>query len=131
MFSYDPTTPLGQVRLLAVDADAPNARFTDADISAFMALSSNNVRLSAALALDTRAAEAAIVQGFTKFAGILLDGPKVADTLSAAAAELRRQVFEGDDGSDASPFLIAEMVVDAFSYREKLISEMLRQSSGG
>jgi len=128
-FSYDPATLVGQVRLLSVDIDAANVSFQDADISAFLAMNNNNVRLSAAQALDTLAANAALVQGRTRFAGIQLDGQVVAEALSSLAAELRRQVHQGEDGSDASPFLIAEMVVDPFSYRDKLVNEMLRQSS--
>lgn len=128
-FSYDPSTPAGLVRLLAIDSDSDNARFMDSEITAFLTLNNSNVRLAAAQALDTLASEAALVQGKTKFEGMMLDGQVIADALSKQAGELRRQVYQGEDGSDASPIGWAEWVVDPFSYRDKLVNEMLRQSS--
>lgn len=128
-FTYDPTTTLGQVRLLAVDFDSANATFQDADIQAFLNLNGQNIRLAAAQAVDTIAALAAAVQGRTRFAGIQLDGSVVAERMSALAGELRRQVYAGEDGSDSSPIDWAEWVVDPFSYRDKLVNEMLRQSA--
>ena len=129
MFTYDPTTPAGQVRLLAVDEDEANSAFSDADIGAFLALNNSNVRLAAAQALDTLASRAALIQGRTRFAGIQLDGQVVAEALAGLAGELRRQVHEGEDGSDGALISVAEMVLDQFSYREKLINEMLRLSA--
>src|SRR6267378_7217609 len=102
MFTYDPSTPAGQVRLLCVDADKDNSRFDDAEITAFLSLNNSNVRLAAAQGLDTLASEAALVQGRTRFEGMLLDGQVVAEALAKQALELRRQVHEGEDGTDAS-----------------------------
>jgi len=129
VFTYDPTTPAGQVRLLAVDEDEANSAFSDADIGAFLALNNSNVRLAAAQALDTLASRAALIQGRTRFAGIQLDGQVVAEALAGLAGELRRQVHEGEDGSDGALISVAEMVLDQFSYREKLINEMLSLSA--
>lgn len=128
-FTYDPTTPRGQVRLLAVDFDLANAAFQDSDVDTFLAMNNGNVRLAAAQALDTQAAEAAIVQGRTRFAGIQMDGQVVADALARLAGELRRQVYAGEDGTDSSPIDWAEMVQDPFSYRDRIWNEMLRQNS--
>jgi len=129
MFSYDPSTPLGKVRLLAIDTIKDYAYFQDNEIQAFLDLNAGQVQLAAATALDTEAANAALVQGRTRFAGIQLDGQVVAEALSQLAAELRRQVHEGEDGLDASPIDWAEMVVDPFSYRDRLVNQMLRQST--
>jgi len=116
------------VRLLCVDFDQTQVTFQDTDIDAFLTLNASNVRLAAAQALDVQASVAAIVQGRTRFAGIQLDGQVVADALTAQAAELRREVYAGEDGTELSPFSIVEWVVDPFSYRDKLVNEMLRQS---
>lgn len=129
MFNYDPATALGQVRLLAIDTVEAYAAFQDNEIQAFLTLQGGNVLLAAAAALDTSAATIALVQGNTKFAGIVLDGSKGATALSALAQELRRQVYEGDDGTGATPFDWAELVVDPFSYRDRLVNEMLRTST--
>src|SRR5712692_1248312 len=123
-FTYDPTTPRGLVRLLCVDFDQTQVTFQDTDIDAFLTLNASNVRLAAAQALDVQASVAAIVQGRTRFAGIQLDGQVVADALTAQAAELRREVYAGEDGTELSPFSIVEWVVDPFSYRDKLVNEM-------
>src|ERR1700682_384513 len=123
MFSYDPSSPLGKVRLLAIDTIKDYAYFQDNEIQAFLDLNAGQVQLAAATALDTEAANAALVQGRTRFAGIQLDGQVVAEALSQLAAELRRQVHEGEDGLDASPIDWAEMVVDPFSYRDRLVNQ--------
>jgi hypothetical protein len=126
-FTYDPAQPSGKVRLLAVDADPLYAVFTDQEISAFLEVSGNVPLLAAAQALDVRASRAAIVQGVTSFGGVSVNGQAVESALHAQAVELRRQYFDGDDGSAQVDW--AEMVVDDFSYRQRLINAMLRMSS--
>ena len=128
-FNYDVTTSRGLVRLLALDSVGAYARYNDNEIDAFLALNAGQVQLAAAAALDTSAASIALIEGHTQFAGIVLDGSKAAVALSGLAAELRRQVHEGEDGLDASPINWAEMVTDPFSYRDRLVNEMLRQST--
>ena len=128
-FTYDPTQPSGKVRLLAIDTVSTDQQFSDAEIQAFLDLQGGVILLAAAAALDTSAATIARVQGNTKFAGIMLDGSKAAVALSSLAGELRRQCYEGDDGTGLSPIDWAEMVVDPFSYRDRLVNEMLRRST--
>lgn len=127
-FTYDPTTPEGQVRLLAVDRQEAVASFSDPEITAFLSLNGGVVRLAAAQALEDKAARAAIVQGVTNIEGIQVDGTAVARALSAQAAELRRQYYEGDDGSTGSPIDWAEMVLDDFTYRDRLLGSWLRSA---
>jgi hypothetical protein len=128
-FTYDPTTQRGQVRLLAVESEAAYANFNDAEIDAFLGMSGNVVLLAAAAVLDTLAARAAIVQGVTKFAGVAMQGQFVAMALHEQAMALRTRCYEGDDGQGISPITWAEMVVDPFSYRDRLVGEMLRNST--
>ncbi len=127
-FTYDITTQRGQVRLLAIDNFAADATFNDNEIDSFLTLT-GHVLLAAALALDTQAANAAIVQGWTKFEDVHLDGTKVAIALHDQAMQLRKQCYEGDDGTGASPFTWAEWVTDPFAYRDRLVNSMLRQST--
>jgi hypothetical protein len=129
VFTYDASTQPGKVRLLAIDTIEAYAQFQDDEVQAFLDLSSGVVLLAAAQALDTLAANAALVQGRTRFAGVSLDGQVVAEALHTQAMELRRQYHEGDDGGSTSPIDWAEMVVDQFSYRDRLVNEMLRQST--
>lgn len=128
IFSYDPTTSRGLVRLLGLDFEEANAVFADADIDAFLSVNNGNVRLAAAQTLDAQAARTSIVQGATTFAGVSMNGHFVAQMLQSLAAELRRQVYDGEDGADLSPIAIAEWVLDPFSYRERVLNEMMRQS---
>lgn len=128
-FTYDPLTPRGKVRLLAVDFDAAFAIFADTDVDAFLTMSNGQVLLAAAQMLDTLAARCALVQGKVRLAGVQVDGDVVAASLHSQAMELRREYHEGDDGGTTSPIDWAEMVVDPFSYRERLVNEMLRQST--
>lgn len=51
--TYDPTTDAGKVRLLIGDTADATAMFSDAEISAFLTLESNNVWYAAATAFET------------------------------------------------------------------------------
>src|SRR5258708_7705193 len=102
-FSYDPATAPGQVRLLAVDTIEASAAFSDAEISSFLTLSGGVVLLASALALDRRAALVALIQAKTTVEGISVDGTVVAQVFHSQAAELRRQCFEAEDRTGASP----------------------------
>lgn len=127
MFTYDPSTDFGKVRLLAFDSDSANALFQDNEIQAFLDLNSQNVRLAAAQAIEVVAGSQALVTKFMIVDGDQFDGTKVSMELRARATELRRQVMEGDaDG--AGLFDIAEQVLDTFTFRERLLNEMLRQT---
>jgi len=123
-FTFDVETDAGKVRLLITDTDSDNAIFTDAEINAFLSMTKvndeNDVRLAAAQALDTIATSEALVQKRIKLLDLSTDGPSVAKELRERAKDLRRQVDEEFD------FDWAEMVVDQFSTREKIIKEALR-----
>lgn len=127
--TYDPSTAAGQVRLLAFDFDLTAADFSDEDVSAFLTLNSGSVKLAAAQALDVKGAKAATVQGVISFGGISTNGASIADAFSKLAAEYRRQVYAGEDGSDAATFDWAEMVFDPFSYRERVINQFMRTTT--
>lgn len=54
--TYDLTTNIGKVRMLISDTDITAAHFTDEEITAFLTMASNSVKLAAAYALEAWAA---------------------------------------------------------------------------
>ncbi len=124
--SYDPTTPLGQVRLLCSDFDLGNATFQDGDVQAFLNLNSGVVRYAAAQALDVIATNEVLVQKRIRTLDLQTDGPTEAQWLHALAQALRTQESEGlGDPTGMQDY--AEMVPDAFSARLRVINQWLRQ----
>lgn len=97
--AYDPSTPAGMVRLLLNDVDdPPNQVFTDGDITAFLTLEGDNVKLAAATAIDTNASNEALASKVLRTQDLQTDGAKLADALRAHARALRDQVAADDDG---------------------------------
>lgn len=123
MFTYDPSTPAGRVRLLATDTDADHAIFQDDEIDAFLAMESDSIKRAAATALDQIASSEALIQKRIKLLDLQTDGPAVAAELRKHAAELRKQA---DGEETAGAFDYAEMVVNPFSARERLWNQRLR-----
>jgi hypothetical protein len=102
LITTDPTTDLGRVRLLISDVDTASPTFTDAEISAFLALEGGNVRLAAAQALDTIASNEALVSKQVRTMDVSTNGPAVAAELRARARALREQADRYD--ADGDPF---------------------------
>lgn len=123
MFTYDPSTPSGRVRLLATDTDSSNAIFQDNEIDAFLAMEGDSVKRAAATALDQIASSEALIQKRIKLLDLQTDGPAVATALRAHAALLRTQA---DDEETTGAFDYAETVVNQFSARERLWNQVLR-----
>lgn len=96
--TLDPTTAVGQVRLLVSDLDEDNLIFHDTEIQAFLTLEGDSIRLAAAQALDTLASNEAMVAKKIRTQDLTTDGPAVAKELRERAAALRQQV---DDGAEA------------------------------
>ena len=126
MFTYDVTTDRGQVRLLCTDTDAANVIFEDNEIDAFLSMMSSNVLRAAAMALFRIAASEVLLLKVIKLLEIQTDGSKVADSLRALALEYQEKADLAEAGEDGGSFDYAEMVVDEFTYREKLAKEALR-----
>ena len=125
-YTYDPTTDAGLVRLLITDTDTVNPDnqiFEDAEIAAFLMLEGSVVKLAAARALDVIATREVLVQKVIRIMDLTTDGAKAADALRALAAQLRA---EADDEDTAGLFDWAEMVVDDFSARERILTQSLR-----
>lgn len=94
--TYDPTKDIGKVRLLITDTDVSNSIFSDEEIQQFLNLTSIDgnidVRLAAAMGLETMAASEAYVQKKISMLDLSTDGPSVAKSLREAAQRLRDQV---------------------------------------
>lgn len=123
-FTYSVTTNCGKVRLIITDTDVYNVIFQDDEIDAFLSITKVNdesdIRLAAAMALDTMASSEAIIQKRIELLDLKTDGPAVAKSLREHAKELRRQVDEEFD------FDWAEMNVDTFSQREIILKDWYR-----
>lgn len=129
-FTYDPTTDRGLVRLLIHDTDtatAANQLFQDAEIDAFLTLEGSVVRRGAAAALESLAANQAMVLKVMRLLDLSVDGAAVARELRMQAQVLRQQA-EVDAAASGDGFAVAEMVVDTFTTREHTRNEMLRGS---
>ena len=95
-FTFDPTTPRGQVRLIIGDTNEAAPIFDDASIDAFLAMAEDgDVKLAAATAMETIASNQALMLKKVKVGDISTDGPAVADALRKHAQALRDEVREG------------------------------------
>jgi hypothetical protein len=98
--TYDPTTPIGQIRLLINDVSA-TPLFTDAEITTYLTLGSGTgagqVMRGAALALDTIASNEAMVSKVIKTQDLSTNGAQVSAELRARASALRTQADVADD----------------------------------
>lgn len=121
-FTYDTTTDLGRVRMRITDRDENNAVFTDAEIEAFLDME-GSVNLASAAALETIAANEALVLKRIEVLDLKTDGPAVAKALMDLAARLR----ENEDASGA--FAIVPMIDSNTAWEERMRKNAMR--SGG
>lgn len=127
-FSYNLATDTGKVRLLIPDSQSASYVFEDEEIAAFLEMESG-VRRAAAAALETIASNEALVLKSIKLLDLSTDGAKTADALLKRAATLRKQADDADEAAELAAggaFDIAEMVVDPFTARERLLNQSLR-----
>lgn len=92
--AYDPATPAGQVRLLLNDTATASEDqvFTDAEITAFLTMEGDVVKLAAAQAIETNASNEALASKVLRTETATTDGAKLADALRKHAQSLRDQV---------------------------------------
>lgn len=124
-FTYDPSTSNGKIRMLINDRDENNPIYQDAEIAAFLDME-GDVRRAAAAALEAIASDQAMVLKVIRIQDLSTDGAKVADALRAHARQLRADA-DTADAADGSLFDIAEMNVNAFTAREIVRNEALRE----
>jgi len=126
-WTYEPevSSPRDQVRLLIGDTDLNepgNWIFQDEELDAFLAME-GGVKLAAAQALDTMASTEAMILKKIRILDLTTDGPAVAAELRARATVLREQFYSGDGNLPDT----AELVVDQFTFEQRLRNEQLRQ----
>ncbi len=121
MSSYDPGTDAGKVRLLIADTDRTSPVFQDNEITAFLALAGDDVRLAAAQALDVMANNMAMVLKVIKTLDLSTDGAATAKALRDGAQVLRDQVDQ-----DGDTWAIAEFADPPFGYQERMFKQTLR-----
>lgn len=126
MPTYDPTTPIGQARILGLDSDQNNVLFDDDAWTAFLNLNAGAIRLAAATAVDVIAHSEVLLLKKIKTISTETDAPAEAKALLAYSTELRRQEYQGS-GTLEGTLDYAEMVVDPFSLRERMVKQWLRE----
>jgi hypothetical protein len=110
--AYDPTTTVGQVRLLINDTSADPV-FDDGDINAFLTLEGLSVKRAAAQALDVIADDEALTAKVVSSQDVSTNGPAVAASLRARATTLREQaVYDLTVNDDESVFELIPVVPD-------------------
>lgn len=125
-YTYSLSTTIGMVRLLIMDNNASAYLFEDNEISTFLTLEGGDKWRAAALALETMAANEAYVLKRITLLDLSTDGPAVAKSLRERAAELRARATLEETAAEDGGFDIAEMVVDDFTSRQRLMNELLR-----
>lgn len=100
MSHYDPTSSIGQVRLLIADTDPDRMILEDGEITALLALEGDDPKLAAAQALDTIASSEALVSKVIRTQDLSTDGAKVAAALREHAARLRQQAEQVTEDAD-------------------------------
>lgn len=127
-FTYLLTNDIGLVRLLVPDRVMANAFFEDDEVTAMLALESNDVRCAAAMALETMASSEAYVQKVIRVLDLSTNGPATAASLLQRAAKLREQAAAAALLVAGATFDIAEWVVNDFSALERIDNEALRDA---
>lgn len=94
MFSYNPVTDAGKVRLLVADTETPNHTFEDDEIAAVLTLGGNNVYTAAADLLEHLAANKARLAVRLKRGDVEEDLTKVSAALGERAKALRTRAQE-------------------------------------
>jgi hypothetical protein len=122
VFTYLLTNNIGVVRLLIPDNKAAAYMFDDSEITALLTLEVNDVQCAAARALEIIASDTAMTLKVITINGLSTNGPATAASLMARAAKLRELSLVAGAGAG---FDIAEMVLDQFSWQDKVYNEAL------
>lgn len=96
-YTYDLSTDVGKVRLLARDNVEADAVFTDEDLEAYLEMEGDNVKKAAAQALDDIATSETQLLEITSKMGVSSSPASIANDLRNRAAELRRQAAEAEE----------------------------------
>jgi hypothetical protein len=95
-----------------------DAIFSDEEITALFSLEGSSLKRTAALALETIAANEALTTKAIRILELSMDGPAVARSLLDRALRLRTYADAEDAQEGAGAFDIAEWTVNDFAARE-------------
>lgn len=126
-FTLDETTDIGAVRMIIQDLDIEHAMFSDAAITRLLDLNGDDVRRAAAAALDIMASSQAMILKVIRTLDLSTDGAAVARALREHAAQLRADAETADAGEEGGLFDYAEMVTNAFTARQRVNNQRLRE----
>ena len=125
-FTYDSTLPTNKdkVRLKIRDTDTVDATrqlFQDTEIDFFISEAGSDLNLAAAGALDSIAANAALLAKAQKIGDYSIDSKSMAGAVMKIAAHYRSL------SEQAPAFGYAEQTLSGFSYWDIVINELLRE----
>jgi hypothetical protein len=115
------------VRLLIGDTDITAPVFENEELDALLALESQNVLRTAAMALETIASSQVQVLKVIRLMDLTTDGASVSRELRARAAQLRSRADDLEAAEDDGAFDVAEMTVNHFSWRDQVYNQALRE----
>lgn len=95
--AIDYTSDLGKIRVLTGDTDESLFFLTDEELNVLYNLSTFDIYLTAAEALEVMATKMAIIQQKIKTLDLQTDGPAVAKSLMERASLMRERVSGVDD----------------------------------
>lgn len=126
-FTLDETTDIGAVRMIIQDTNIEEAMFSDAAITRLLSMNADDIRLAAAAALDIMASSQAMILKVIRTLDLSTDGASVARALREHASQLRKDAEMADGGEEGGLFDYAEMVTNAFTARERIRNQVLRE----
>jgi hypothetical protein len=122
LFTYDPTTDAGMIRLLTDDTDGDNYVFTDAEIAAVYAANGSSVKRTAAQLLEILATNHAKLAVRVGRGDVDEDLTKISGELREQATRLREQADE-EDATGACLEAQISPSYERFSYTANLLLE--------
>ena len=125
-YNYNLTTSIGKMRMIIPDRVEAEAMFTDEELTAMYSMEGSSVKRGAALALETIAADEALVSKAIKILDLQTNGPAVAKSLLDRAKALRDQAQLDDPDEIAGGFDIAEPAFTPFGVRQVIRNRRLR-----
>lgn len=123
-WTYEPSTDIGRVRRTIPDRVEEDGFWTDEEIQSFLD-DEDGWRRATALALETMASDAAIVDRVIKIQNLTTDGAAVSRALMARALQLRTQAQEAD-ASSGDAFDTIEVIVNDFGWRDRVLNEAIK-----
>jgi hypothetical protein len=122
LFTYDPTTDAGMIRLLTDDADGDNYAFTDAEIAAVYAANGSNVLRTSARLLEILATNHSKLAIKVGRGDVDEDLTQVAKNLRDQADRYRAQADEEDDSGACLEASVSPSY-ERFSYTQNVLLE--------